>query len=124
MSSMSSSTCTQTLAVYPESPTLSCLTSLATSSTTREPRPRRLWASPQAPILVHLLTWLQDCNWPVSWSVERFLATIDEPLVDPIRSVLRSNDDMWKYWIIQRLVQNEVMESAIETLHLDAPPRT
>ncbi len=58
------------------------------------------------PILPHLLTWLQDGNWPVSRPVERVLAGIGEPLVDPIRAVLRSTDDVWKYWVLARLVKD------------------
>ncbi len=58
-----------------------------------------------APILPHLLTWLQDGNWPVSRPIAGFLVTVGEPLVEPIRHVLRSEDQLWKYWVLAMLVQ-------------------
>jgi hypothetical protein len=57
------------------------------------------------PILPHLLMWLQDRNWPISESVASFLRSIGEPLTDPIRQVLRSWDDIWKYSVLTTLVK-------------------
>jgi Domain of unknown function (DUF5071) len=57
-----------------------------------------------APVLRDLLEWLQDCNWPVSHSIAPFLASVGEPVVPLIREVFRGNDDIWKYWCIERLI--------------------
>ena len=57
-----------------------------------------------APVLRDLLEWLQDCNWPVSNSIAPFLASLGEPVVPLIREVLQGNDDIWKYWCIDRIV--------------------
>jgi hypothetical protein len=58
-----------------------------------------------APVLLHLLTWLQDGNWPVSHPIAGFLRTVGEPLVEPVRLVLQSRDHVWKYWVLVRLVK-------------------
>lgn len=57
-----------------------------------------------APILPELLEWLQDCNWPVAHVLAPFLASIGEPLVPHVKRVLESDDDIWKYWVICRLI--------------------
>ncbi|MCC6131085.1 MAG: DUF5071 domain-containing protein [Acidobacteria bacterium] len=57
-----------------------------------------------APILGELLIWLQDCNWPVAFVLAPFLATIGSPLVPHVRAILRSDDDVWKYWVLERIV--------------------
>src|SRR5262245_30807008 len=59
-----------------------------------------------APILKHLLMWLQDGNWPVSHILADFLRGVGEPLADPIREILRSDDVVWKYWVLERVVKN------------------
>lgn len=63
-------------------------------------------AGPEAalPILDRLLPWLQDINWPVAGRLAHFLASVGEPLIPHLRPILRSDDDMWIYWILQDLV--------------------
>ena len=56
------------------------------------------------PVLRELLEWLQDGNWPVSHSIGDFLASIGAPIVPLIREVLEGNDDIWKYWCIDRVI--------------------
>lgn len=51
-----------------------------------------------APRLGHMLEWLQDINWPVASALFDFLTGIGEPLVPHIQGILRSDDDVWKYW--------------------------
>jgi Domain of unknown function (DUF5071) len=57
-----------------------------------------------APVLGELLEWLRDCNWPVAHSIAPFLAAVGEPVIPLIHEVLRGNDDIWKYWCIDRLI--------------------
>ncbi len=57
-----------------------------------------------AAIVPHLLFWLQDGNWPVSVAATRFLLGVGAPLLGPVRVVLTSSDDSWKYWVLERLV--------------------
>jgi hypothetical protein len=57
-----------------------------------------------ATILGELIEWLQDYNWPVAHVLEPFLRTIGEPLVPHIWHVLRSDDELWKYWVISLLI--------------------
>jgi len=58
------------------------------------------------PIIPQLLEWLQDMNWPIA----RPVADILEPFADRITSelieILRTNDGMWKYWILLNLAKN------------------
>jgi hypothetical protein len=51
-------------------------------------------------IVVELLEWLQDCNWPVSRVLAPFLASVGTPLVPYLRPILAGDDAIWKYWII------------------------
>lgn len=59
-----------------------------------------------APLLPELLEWLQDMNWPVAQVFQPFLASIGEPLAAPIRVILATDDDLWKYWVVQGVVGN------------------
>ncbi len=57
-----------------------------------------------APILPELIEWLQDCNWPVATVLSPFLSGIGLPLLPHIRHVLSTDDEIWKYWVLSRLV--------------------
>jgi Domain of unknown function (DUF5071) len=61
------------------------------------------WPAVEA-VLPQLLEWLQDYNWPVSRVLAPFLASIGEPLVPYLRSILQGPDAIWKYWIITAVV--------------------
>lgn len=66
-----------------------------------------------------LLEWLQDFNWPVAPLVQKRLSTLGLVLVEPLKSVLKSNDDIWKYWIVSSLlplVRKEVLNAVSEEL--------
>jgi hypothetical protein len=67
-----------------------------------------------APVLAELLEWLQDCNWPISHTIARFLASIGEPVIPHIRRVFAGTDGIWKYWCIGRLVRAFPRELAEE----------
>ena len=57
------------------------------------------------PILPHLVMWLQDGNWPVAMELAPFLAGAGSAMVGPVRNVLASNDDTWKYWVLEAVVR-------------------
>ncbi len=57
-----------------------------------------------APILPELLEWMQDGNWPVSQALSPFLASIGKPLAQQIRHILQTQDHIWKYWVLRRIV--------------------
>jgi hypothetical protein len=59
-----------------------------------------------APILPDLLEWLQDINWPVARILAPFLATIGIPLIPHIQEILKTDDEIWKYWIIVSIINN------------------
>ena len=58
-----------------------------------------------APILPELLEWLQDCNWPVAHVLSPFLESIGSPLIPHVRNILATDDEVWKYWIINRIIR-------------------
>lgn len=55
------------------------------------------------PIIPELLTWLQDINWPVASECVKLLSHADSEIVPHIQSILRSDDSIWKYWILNAL---------------------
>jgi hypothetical protein len=55
-------------------------------------------------ILPELLEWLQDMNWPVAQVLAPFLASIGSPLIPHIQQIFKSDDEIWKYWIMQRIL--------------------
>lgn len=57
-----------------------------------------------APVLPHMLEWIQDMNWPVARVVAPFLVSIGEPIVPEIWKVLDGDDLVWKYWCIEVLI--------------------
>jgi hypothetical protein len=67
-----------------------------------------------APILGRLIEWLQDYNWPVARVLVPFLQTIGAPLVPHIWHVLRTDDQVWKYWVIGTLIQSLPEDAARE----------
>jgi Domain of unknown function (DUF5071) len=56
------------------------------------------------PILDDILGWLQDINWPVARVFEPFLVSIGAPLTPHIQTILKTDDDVWKYWIVQNII--------------------
>lgn len=58
-----------------------------------------------APILGDLLEWLRDGNWPVSRPIGDFLASLGEPALPHVATVMAGGDPTWKYWCIKRLIE-------------------
>jgi hypothetical protein len=52
------------------------------------------------PVATDLLACLQDMNWPIAQYVADYLQPHTNELTDEIFEIFRSNDEMWKYWII------------------------
>ena len=59
------------------------------------------------PILPKLLEWLQDMNWPVADVLAPFLTSIGIDLEPHLRKIFQTDDELWKYWII-----NEILEES------------
>ena len=55
--------------------------------------------------IYELLEWVQDINWPVAPLICNRLKLIGNPLVEPVKKVLRSTDETWKYWVISNLLR-------------------
>lgn len=50
-----------------------------------------------------LLEWLQDANYPIFGEVLEIIVLRQNLFVDEISKVLKSDDLMWKYWILTYL---------------------
>ena len=65
-------------------------------------------------LLPELLEWLQDYNWPVARALVPVLSRCGLEIVPPLKAVLQSDDDVWKYWLLEALVihlKTEVREA-------------
>lgn len=51
-----------------------------------------------------LLKWIQDMNWPISKEIADILSKYTNQIEDNIIEILRTDDDIWKYWCIQELL--------------------
>ena len=60
------------------------------------------------PAAMSLLEWLQDINWPVAQVLAPFFATVGTDLAPYVRPVLESQDDVWKYHVIESVVSHSV----------------
>ena len=58
------------------------------------------------PIVPDLLEWLQDINWPVSQPIAEFLIPFSEKIAPELLKILKSKDEMWKYWILVAFGKN------------------
>ena len=66
------------------------------------------------PILGELMKWLQDYNWPVAQVLAPFLASVGAPLVPHIWHVLRTDDYIWKYYVIGVVIPKLPQDVAAE----------
>ncbi|MFJ5468749.1 DUF5071 domain-containing protein [Pectobacterium carotovorum] len=64
------------------------------------------------PILPALLSWLQDYNWPVAQELVPFLVSIGAHLKEPVAAVLKTDDVIWKYWVLSLLVNTPDLKLA------------
>ena len=56
------------------------------------------------PLLPGLMEWIQDMNWPIAAEVASLLLTYPDEIVPLIKDVLGTDDDVWKYWCLIKLV--------------------
>ena len=56
------------------------------------------------PVLSEMFEWIQDYNWPVAKILAPFLSSIGIHCRGQIAFVLRSNDSMWKYWVLETVL--------------------
>ena len=55
-------------------------------------------------ILLDLLKWIRNDEWPVAKAACEFLATIGPGLAPQVREVFGSSDDVWKAIVLRELV--------------------
>jgi hypothetical protein len=55
-------------------------------------------------ILPELFVWLQDPNWPVAKELSKILAGFGELIIQQIKKVLSSNDDLWEFCILNDVI--------------------
>lgn len=53
------------------------------------------------PILNDLLYCLADINWPIAEPVSNYLLKYTDKITDEIVAVLKTDDEVWKYWLIK-----------------------
>lgn len=58
------------------------------------------------PILFELLEWIQDMNWPIAQKLAPFLASIGPPLAPHIREIFKTDDEVWKRWVILDILEH------------------
>lgn len=64
------------------------------------------------PIIPKLLEWLQDMNWPIAGIVAEYLRNNFLEIEMEIYPILKSNDEIWKWYIINNF-QNEINDGQI-----------
>lgn len=57
------------------------------------------------PILLDLLKWIRQCEWPVSQPIADFLAQIGTPLTPYLEHVFRSHDESWAARVITGILE-------------------
>ncbi|MDQ0232457.1 hypothetical protein J2S19_003768 [Metabacillus malikii] len=63
------------------------------------------------PLLPELIVWVQDMNWPISEEVAKILLMYQIEIIPLIKDILRTNDNVWKYWCLETLVKRLDEES-------------
>lgn len=56
------------------------------------------------PIVMDLLKWLQDGNWPIFNAIVKIFEDKIDKIEKEILQILKSSDEVWKYWIISDLL--------------------
>ena len=68
------------------------------------------------PFLNELLTWIQDANWPVAAPVAERLIKVGKEIIPSVNTILRGDDDIWKYWVISLIILKLDIDSLEATL--------
>lgn len=58
------------------------------------------------PILFNLFEWIKDYNWPVAKEVAPLLVAAKSDAIPVIKTILKTNDEVWKYWVLEIIVDN------------------
>ncbi|RVU01299.1 DUF5071 domain-containing protein [Mucilaginibacter limnophilus] len=58
------------------------------------------------PIIPNLLEWMQDMNWPVARCIADILEPFAHRITYEILYILKSDDVMWKFWILCVLIKS------------------
>ncbi|EFM08760.1 hypothetical protein PaecuDRAFT_4225 [Paenibacillus curdlanolyticus YK9] len=58
------------------------------------------------PFIPELLEGIQDMNWPNACSIVEILSAHPEEVMPHVKGILLSDDTMWVYWILERLIPN------------------
>ena len=68
------------------------------------------------PLAMSLLEWLKDINWPVAQVLAPFFAKIGADLAPYVRQVLASQDEVWKYHIVESVISRSMpLTQALES---------
>lgn len=62
------------------------------------------------PIIYDLLEWTQDYNWPVAQELVPVLKEREDIIFPYMSDILRGDDFMWKYWIMDLLIPGLSLE--------------
>lgn len=68
-------------------------------------------------VLPDMLEWLQDANWPVARPTASVLANAGTEIAPYINDILAGKDSIWKYWLIELLVQELSSDVLSELRH-------
>jgi hypothetical protein len=66
-----------------------------------------------APIIPNLLEWLQDMNWPVAKPIANVLEPFVDRMIPNIIKILKSDDTLWKLWILISLLRKTTNPNVI-----------
>lgn len=79
-------------------------------------------------IIPQLLEWMQDMNWPQAPLIADYFSPYINEIQEELISILKSNDVMWKYWILHSLIlHSEITPSQkilleVKNVYLNATP--
>ena len=62
------------------------------------------------PIVYNLLEWIQDYNWPVAQELVPLLKERENIIFPYMSDILRGDDFMWKYWIMDLIIPDFSIE--------------
>lgn len=61
-------------------------------------------------IVYDLLEWIQDYNWPVAQELVSVLKEREDIIFPYMSDILRGDDFMWKYWIMDLIIPDFSIE--------------
>lgn len=63
-----------------------------------------------------ILEWMADMNWPIASDMVDIVILKQDIMVDSIVEVFKGQDDIWKYWIIVKILPSIRKENLISIL--------